>query len=249
VSRMPRIRPTGAALVVGAMIGAVALAGCGAGQITQTNIQVSAVGGASGNVGSIALRNVEIAFPEQAPKTAAVYPANGDAPLQMTIANSGAQSDRLVSASSPAAASVDVTGATDIAGGQRLVIEGEPPAPPAPSPAVLPSGTAAPGASASAAPTAPASAAPGATATVAPTTAAAPAGSSTPTPAAAPTTTPAASAAAVDKGSHVVLTGLKSDVQSGLTYPVTFTFAQAGAITLDVPVALSTEARPAEPAE
>lgn len=36
---------------------------------------------------------------------------------------------------------------------------------------------------------------------------------------------------------QVVLTGLRTDVRSGLTYPVTFRFATAGAVTLPVPVA------------
>ncbi|MGH3882511.1 MAG: copper chaperone PCu(A)C, partial [Pseudonocardiaceae bacterium] len=46
------------ALVAVCCAAAVALAGCGAGQITQTDSQVAAVPGAYGDVGSIALRNV-----------------------------------------------------------------------------------------------------------------------------------------------------------------------------------------------
>jgi copper(I)-binding protein len=269
VVSMPRIRPTGAALVAGAMIGAVALAGCGAGQITQTSTQQSAVAGANANIGPIALRDVAITFPEQAPETATVYPQGRDAPLQMTIANSAAGPDRLVSATSPAAASVTITGATDVAGGQRVVVDGEPPA--APTPTLAPSGTAAPGASASAAPRSTAGAAPTAGASAAPGTAVVPSGSALPpTPTVAATgpanplapvpslsATPGAGGfnpagtgqgtvqnpAAVDEGTHVVLTGLTDDVRSGLTYPVTFTFEKAGAVTLEVPVALSTEKR------
>ncbi|HET9118109.1 MAG TPA: hypothetical protein VFN75_08575, partial [Pseudonocardiaceae bacterium] len=42
----------------------LALVGCGAGQITQTDSQVAAVNGAYGNAGStIALRNVLIPYP------------------------------------------------------------------------------------------------------------------------------------------------------------------------------------------
>jgi copper(I)-binding protein len=258
---MPRIRPTGAALVAGALIGAVALAGCGAGQITQTSTQVSAVSGASGNAGQLGVRDVAIAFPEQPPKTAAVYPRGGDAPLQMTITNAGAGPDRLVSVTSPAANSVRISGPSDIAGGQRVVVAGEPPA--APTPTLAPSGSAAPGATVSPGPSASAAAAPG--------SAVVPSGSALPplpTPAAtgepnrqatqpslAPTTgvggfNPAGpgqgtveNPQAVDQGTQVVLTGLKDDIRSGLTYPVTFTFQKAGSITLNVPVALSTEER------
>jgi copper(I)-binding protein len=254
---MPRIRPTGAALVAGALIGAVALAGCGAGQITQTSTQQSAVGGANGNAGPIALRDVAIAFPEKAPETATVYPRGGTAPLQMTIVNSGAAPDRLVSATSPAG-TVQISGATDIAGGQRVEVEGEPPA--APTPTLAPSGAAAPGATA---PTAGATAASG--------SAVVPSGSALPpTPTAAATgpasplaPVPSLSAtpgnggfnpagpgqgtvqnpAAVNNGTQVVLTGLKDDIRSGLTYPVTFTFQKAGDVTVAVPVALSTEKR------
>src|SRR4051794_21370388 len=266
---MPRIRPTGAALVAGAMIGAVALAGCGAGQITQTSTQVSAVSGASGNAGQLGVRNVAIAFPEQPPKTAAVYPRGGDAPLQMTITNAGAAPDRLVSVSSPVASSVQISGPSDIAGGQRVVVAGEPAA--APTPTLAPSGSAAPGATASAAPGATVSPGPSATAAAAPGTAVVPSGTALPplpTPAAtgepnrqatqpslAPTTgvggfNPAGpgqgtvqNPQAVNQGTQVVLTGLKDDIRSGLTYPVTFTFQKAGSVTLNVPVALSTEQR------
>jgi copper(I)-binding protein len=260
VITMPRIRPTGAALVAGALIGAVALAGCGAGQITQTSSQQSAVSGANGNVGKIGLRDVAIAFPEKAPTTATVYPKGGDAPLQMTIANAGAEPDRLVSAASPAG-TVRISGPADIGGGQRIVVEGELPAAPTPTPA--PSGAAAPGASASAAPTTGPSAAPGA--------AVIPSGSAlppVPTPAATGEPNPLApqpslgatpgpggfnpagpgqgtvqNPEAVNSGTRVVIGGLSDDIRSGLTYPVTFTFQKAGAITIAVPVALSSEER------
>lgn len=260
MSRMPRIRPTGAALVVGTMIGAVALAGCGAGQITQTSSQISAVGGASGNAGPIAVRDAVIAFVPAA-ETAVVYPRGGSAPLQMTIANSGATADTLVSASSPAAASVQITGAADIADGQIVVVGGAPPAPTttAAAPTLTPSGSAAPGATASATPGSPVIPSGSALPTTA---AAAPTGPPSPlAPKPALTTNPGPGGfnpagpnegtvqnpSAVDEGTHVVLTGLKDDVRSGLTYPLVLTFAKAGDVRINVPVALSTETREAEP--
>src|SRR4051794_36160985 len=195
---MPRIRPTGAALVAGAMIGAVALAGCGAGQITQTSTQVSAVSGASGNAGQLGVRNVAIAFPEQPPKTAAVYPRGGDAPLQMTITNAGAAPDRLVSGSSPGASPVHNSGPRRHTGGQGGVVSGQaapaPPATPAPlgrpggpPPTRAPRGCAPRGAPPSAAPAARSAPGPGPTAAAAPGTAVVPSGTALP-----PLPTPAA---------------------------------------------------------
>ncbi|WP_225727659.1 MULTISPECIES: hypothetical protein [unclassified Nocardia] len=49
-----------AALAAGA---ALALSGCGAGQISQTASQVSAINGNTANIGKIALRNVHIVYP------------------------------------------------------------------------------------------------------------------------------------------------------------------------------------------
>jgi hypothetical protein len=41
----------------------------------------------------------------------------------------------------------------------------------------------------------------------------------------------------------IVLVGLREDVRSGISYPITFTFARAGAVTVAVPVDSSAEAR------
>jgi hypothetical protein len=147
VSRSPRTRRTGVA-AIGVVIGALALAGCGAGQITQTSTQVAAVSGAQANVGAIAIRDAQ--FEYAATTNASVYPRGGDAPLDMTIVNSAAADDRLVSASSPVAQSVKVSGNTTIAGGRVLLVKGQPAAA-APVPAAGATASATP--SASAAPT------------------------------------------------------------------------------------------------
>lgn len=135
VSDRARPRRTRAPLVVGALIASVALAGCGAGQITQTSRQVAAVEGANGGAGQIAVRNATIEFDAPAHGDA-VYPAGADAPLHMTIVNAGTEVDRLVAASSPVASSVQVSGVLRIPGGQTLAIEGAP----APLPTPLPAG-------------------------------------------------------------------------------------------------------------
>jgi copper(I)-binding protein len=222
-----------AQLVIGALIAAVAVAGCGAGQITQTSRQVAAVEGANATAGQISLRNATIEFDEPA-HGAAIYPVGGSAPLQMTIVNSGAELDRLVAASSPVAESVQISGVLRIPGGRALTIDGAP-APVAPLPAEG-APTAAPGATPGAAPTteAPTTDAP---TTEAPTTAP-PTSVPTAPGAAEPAPVVSEPAAADEQGvGNIVLTGLREDVQAGLTYPLILTFERAGEVRFDVPVA------------
>ncbi|HZG89806.1 MAG TPA: hypothetical protein VEZ42_06280 [Pseudonocardia sp.] len=253
MSRIPRIRPTGAA-VAGAMIGVVVLAGCGAGQIAQTAEQVAAVGGVSGNAGPIAVRDASIEFAEDA-EGADLYPVGGSAPLQMSIANSGQRTDRLVSATSPAASSVQISGNAEIPPGQVVVVEGAPLEDAGPG--LAPTGSRAPGAvnpapTAGAQPTAPVEP------TVAPTGPPSPADEAPPVTGdpreggfdpAGPGQGTDLQPGAVDQGIQVVLTGLREEVRAGLTYPVVLTFEQAGEVSIEVPVANSTATREAEPEE
>jgi len=258
------------------MVGALALAGCGAGQITQTSSQASGVGGASANVGQIAIREAAFAFTGDG-KTAAIYQAGSEAPLSMTVVNFGGQVDKLTNVSSPAAESARITGDATIASGRVLLVEGLPAGEPAGAPGAAAPGasaqatagpgasaqaTPAPGASAQATPAPAASAqaapAPGAEATPGPTEQAssAPTAGANPGSRPAPATagpeaaaTAAAGAAAPSSGvvtpgttrAQVVLTGLKSDLQVGPTYPVVLTFERAGSVTLQVPVANPSE--------
>ena len=258
------------------MVGALALAGCGAGQITQTSSQASGVGGASANVGQIAIREAAFAFAGDG-KTAAIYQEGSEAPLSMTVVNFGGQVDKLTNVSSPAAESARITGDATIASGRVLLVEGLPAGEPAGAPGAAAPGasaqaTAGPGASAQATPAPGASAqatpapgasaqaapAPGAEATPGPTEQAssAPTAGANPGSRPAPATagpeaaaTAAAGAAAPSSGvvtpgttrAQVVLTGLKSDLQVGPTYPVVLTFERAGSVTLQVPVANPSE--------
>ena len=121
-SRTARNRSGRVAALVGAMIGAVALAGCGAGQITQTSDQVAAVAGANATVGPIAIRNARIEF-DTAARGAAIYLAGSSAPLDMSIVGTGYEADTLVSASSPVASAVQISGTTTIPGGRTLVVD------------------------------------------------------------------------------------------------------------------------------
>lgn len=238
-------------LAVGAVAGALALTGCGAGQITQTSSQVSGVGGASANIGQIAIREAAFAFTGNG-KSAVIYPQGGTAPLTMTVVNFGSQDDKLTGASSPAAASVTISGDATIASGRLLLVNGEPAgAPSAPGGAQATAGPgsarATPAATARATAAAGATQAPGgATATPAP-------GGATATPApgataaaaaptsgagAAPTTGPLAAGTTT---AQVVLTGLKQNLVVGPTYPVVLTFQRAGEVTVQVPVANPSE--------
>ncbi len=244
MSRTDRPRPTGAAVAIGAVIGAVALTGCGAGQLAQTSTQVAAVDGAAVTVGTIAVREAQITYGEDA-EGAAIYRRGGRAPLEMRIINIGAETDRLMSASSRVAASVQISGDATVPGGQSLLVEGEPAA-----------------STASAAPSTTAGLQPGAG--EAPATSAAPSpaasASASPFPSVPPSPTASSAAAAPTTGSssvlgssgsrsaeaQLVLTGLNDDIRAGLTYPVVLVFEKAGPIRLDVPVGTTSAAREAE---
>ncbi len=211
------VSSTRVVIAVGAVAGAFALAGCGAGQITQTSTQVSGVDAGSVNVGQIAVRGAQFAFAGDG-NTAVVYRTGGTAPLTMTVVNTGGQPDRLMTAASPVAGSVQIVGDPTVSGGKKLLVDGTPAAAPTPA---APSGTALAG------PTRVPAAAP--TPQVSPTPQATPA----PSNAAAPTSGPSAEGTT---SAQVVLTGLKEDLQAGRSYPVTLTFQLAGEVTVQVPV-------------
>ncbi|GGM44547.1 hypothetical protein GCM10012275_14460 [Longimycelium tulufanense] len=107
--RAARMRQGAVALGVGA---ALLLAGCSAGQITQTDTQVAAVNGAAMTQGDIAVRDAQLAYP----KDGDFYPQGADAPLIVTIVNTGDNPDKLVSVSSPDASGVRIEGSTELPG-------------------------------------------------------------------------------------------------------------------------------------
>ncbi|MGH4002484.1 MAG: copper chaperone PCu(A)C [Pseudonocardiaceae bacterium] len=107
-----------AALISAICAIALALAGCAAGQITQTDSQVAAVDGAYGDVGdNIALRDVLILAPSSSDGT---YPAGSNVPVLLTIVNQGASADELISVTSPAADRVLVLGTRTIPPGTNV---------------------------------------------------------------------------------------------------------------------------------
>nr|MDQ3763043.1 copper chaperone PCu(A)C [Actinomycetota bacterium] len=114
-----RVPLTVAARIVACCAAALALVGCGAGQITQTDSQVAAVDGAFGDIGnSIALRNVLIPYPQNQQGT---YPAGAAVPVLLTVINHGNTTDELVAVTSPAASQGLVSGTTQIPPGTTVI--------------------------------------------------------------------------------------------------------------------------------
>jgi periplasmic copper chaperone A len=110
-------------MAVTVAVAGIALAGCGAGMQAQTSQQVAAVAGASANGGGIAVRNAEIAYPAGLSPEAAIYPVGGVAPVEMIIVNQGAETDRLLSATSPVG-SVTISGEQTVGPDLSLVAGG-----------------------------------------------------------------------------------------------------------------------------
>ena len=94
------------AMVVGFGV-TLLLSGCGTGQVTETASQQSAAPGAQGQVGPIAVRNALITYPEGGEH---YYRSGSDAPITLTIVNTGDSEDELTSVTSPAAQSVQIEG-------------------------------------------------------------------------------------------------------------------------------------------
>jgi copper(I)-binding protein len=98
---------------------ALVLAGCGAGQITQTDTQAAAVNGANAMTGTVALRDASIVNRNGCQQA---YTAGSNAPLKLIIANAGAAPDQLVSVTSTGAASATVAGQQTIFARSSLAV-------------------------------------------------------------------------------------------------------------------------------
>lgn len=110
MSRTRRSARTLAGVAGAAALTGLLLSGCGTGQISQTSRQVAAVNGANATVGSVDLRDVQIAYPTAPAGPDALYRQGGAAPLVATLVNTAPVADRLLSVTSPAAASVQIQG-------------------------------------------------------------------------------------------------------------------------------------------
>jgi copper(I)-binding protein len=204
-----------------ALAAALFTSACAAGQDAQTAEVRSSLDGTYATLGKIALRALAI----QAPADSLYYPAGSDAPLTLVLVNTDssthAKPDKLVSISSPAAAGWAAYPTLAQAQAAMAASTGTPSAP-----------------------------APAASAT--PTTPPASAGEIVPGNSAAPGASSAASQTAIsippqrrvswgvpEATGALLLTGLREKLYPASTIPITFTFADAGSITVAVPVQLS----------
>ena len=207
------------AMVAGACA-ALALAGCSAGQLTQTSSQVAAVPGVNVNAGAIALRNLVIPYNDPGG-----YPAGSDAPLEVRIFNEGVTTIRLVGASADKATAVNLVGPPG-------PVVTPAPASPLPATSASPSPSAAPPGSPAASPAASVSPSPPASPSAAP-----------------PAPAPASPAISIEippqsylalvpgEGAYLELTGLKEAVLPGGWVTVTFTFDNGVSVPVQIPLA------------
>lgn len=229
--------------ILGLGLAAVVLTGCGAGQVAQTDSQQPAINGASGTVGAIAVRNAELQFPDN---PQGVLTPGSNVPLIVTIINTGVTADELTGVSSPAAQSVTIDGSAsgtkDIPGGFAIAstIKDEDDNDTVGAPAGASSSEAAtttPTTTTSTTTTGSATTTTGSSRTSGATSTSGSSSTSAPTS----TTTVAPTPALAPKAVDIVLVGIKAangqPIRSGLTIPITFTFAHAGQITIQVPIA------------
>jgi copper(I)-binding protein len=224
--RLQNRRVLGSAVLTALVMGAaLVLAGCGAGQITQTAGQQAAINGADAQVKTLAIRDAVLQFPPNG-----AYPTGSDAALQLTIVNDGSNDDELVSVSSDAAAGAVILGSKTIVARSSLFVT-----PPTAGAPVT---------------TSPSSSAPGATSSSPATTTSSGSASASPTSTStstSPTSTspssPTSSPSVAIGTASIVLQGLKQPVWPGQTIKVTFVFRDAGTITVDVPLGTSDQPR------
>ena len=211
---------------------ALVLAGCGAGQLTQTSSQEPAVNGAYAQAGALSIRDAALQYP---PNKQA-YTVHSSAALTLTIVNTGGTDDELVSVTSDAAASAEIQGSKLVVAMNSLVV-----APPVQT--VAPGGDSASvttSPSSSATTSSPASTSSGSkttpTSTTTPPTTVTSSPTSTPTPTSTSAST-SAPAGPVEPGkATIVLHDLNRPVWPGQTIKVTFVFRNNGEVTFDLPV-------------
>jgi copper(I)-binding protein len=214
-----------AAIGVSALLGIV---GCSAGQVAQTAGMEPAVNGNSAQVGTIALRNVLVAFPEGGE----TYREGDDAPLLLAIVNTGPGNDELVGATSPAG-QVAIVGNPSIPAGTSLQV-------------VLPEENASATTTTTTTTESAAASSSAETSETTETSGSSSASSSSGAPSGtseAPSQTEAVSPPEVGTVS-IIITGLTSDLPFGKNVPVTFEFAKAGKVTVQLPVGAPATPRP-----
>jgi len=125
----PRRRRAHVAASATALLAALALSGCSAGAVTQTDTTITTVTGSMGQVGEMMVRDLSID-----PGPEAVVPAGAMVTLRGSLVNEAALGDRLVSVSTPYATGVTAEGVTEIPGDNAIMIVGSRPGPVGPPP-------------------------------------------------------------------------------------------------------------------
>lgn len=177
------------------------LAGCGAGQISETASQHPTVGGSNADVGKIALRNMQIEAP-----TGGSWAQGSSVALTMTIVNNSGAAEQLIGITTDAAAKVLIF--PDSGRYLDYLATLAPPTTPSTTPAPTPS--------------------PATSIAVTPT------GS---------VTVPSSAAVQFGYGAIdrpvILISGLTAPIGGGSAAKLTFTFANAGTVSADVPVSLT----------
>jgi copper(I)-binding protein len=219
--RLQNRRVLGAGVL--ALGAALVLAGCGAGQITQTDSQQPAVNGTHAQVKTIDLRNAAVQYPKSGPG----YPAGATPALTLTIVNQGTRDDSLVSVTTEDGGQATIAGSKAVVAGHSLVIgpddavestnEVQTTSPAAPTSSSNPPSS------------------PTATKSETNTPGSLTATSTSEVPSTGPAATPT-QPEVVGKGT-VTLAALKQPLWPGQTIKVTFVFQGAGAVTVELPIA------------
>jgi copper(I)-binding protein len=203
------------AIGVSALLGIV---GCSAGQVAQTAEMEPAVNGNMAQVGKLLLRDVMVAYPENGE----AYKVGDDAPLLLTIANTGMDDDELVGVTTPAG-TVEITGNAKIPAQHALQV-----VLPAENPASSSSESSESETTGSSSETSGTET----TGSEAPGTGT----SGSESPSVTGTTTTEESAPDVVGTISLVITGLTGDLPFGKTVPVTFEFRNAGKVDVILPI-------------
>ncbi|WP_410593239.1 hypothetical protein [Amycolatopsis sp. lyj-23] len=227
--RLQNRRVLGAGVL--ALGAALALAGCGAGQITQTSTQQAAVNGTHAQVKNIDLRNAAVQYPTSGPG----YAAGATPALTLTIVNRDARDDSLVSVTVEGGGQATIDGSKAVVAGHSLVIG--PDAAAESTNEVQPTSSGAPTSSSSA----PSSSAPSSSATPPGSSSASnsPGNLTATATSEVPSSGPAATPTAPEKVGQatVTLPALKQPLWPGQVIKVTFVFQNAGPVTVELPVA------------
>ncbi|WP_086848946.1 hypothetical protein [Amycolatopsis kentuckyensis] len=221
--RLQNRRVLGAGVL--ALGAALVLAGCGAGQITQTDSQQPAVNGTHAQVKTIDLRNAAVQYPTPGPG----YAAGATPALTLTIVNRGAQDDSLVSVTVEGGGQATIEGSKTVVAMHSLVI--------GPDDAVESTNEVQSTGAPTSSPSAPTSSG---TPTGSSSATNSPGNNLTATPTSeVPSSGPAATPTAPEKVGQatVTLPALKQPLWPGQVIKVTFVFQNAGPVTVELPVA------------